>query len=66
MKEIISQLEITEETTDYEVIKMVYDYVCEHVKYSDSTVDESYIHRGSALFRGNAVCQGYPADVQDT
>lgn len=59
VKEIISQLEITEETTDYEVIKMVYDYVCEHVKYSDSTVDEIVYTSWSALFRGNAVCQGY-------
>ena len=59
VKDIISKFEITEETTDYEVVKMVYDYVCEHVKYSDNISDEIVYTSWSALFRGNAVCQGY-------
>ncbi len=59
VKDIISKFEITGETTDYEKVKMVYDYVCNHVKYSDDINKDIVYTSWSALFMGNAVCQGY-------
>ena len=59
VNEIISGFQFTSETTDYEKVKAVYDYVCEHVRYAhDENLDIAYTS-WSALFYGEAVCQGY-------
>jgi transglutaminase-like putative cysteine protease len=59
VKEIIEGFGFTSETTDYEKVKAIYDYVCSHVKYADDTEDDLVYTSWSALFQGKAVCQGY-------
>lgn len=60
--ELIGTLGITENMSDYEKTKLVYDYVCNNVKYGYTIIDGSTsISRTSygALILGKAVCQGY-------
>ncbi len=54
---------VPEGKTDYEIIRDVYAYICEHVTYDNIHVnDASYklAHTAyAALVNGTAVCQGY-------
>mgnify|MGYP000011565227 FL=1 len=59
VNQIIEELGFTSETTDYEKVKAVYDYVCKHVTYAKSLDDEIVFTAYSALYNGEAVCQGY-------
>ena len=59
VNQIIAELGFTSETTDYEKVKAVYDYVCKHVTYAQSLDDEIVFTAYSALYNGEAVCQGY-------
>lgn len=49
--------------SDYEQVKIIYDYICEHVAYDNDRVnDNSYTLKYSAyaaLIEGIAACQGY-------
>ncbi len=49
--------------SDYEQVKVIYDYICENVVYDyDNLYDDSYMLKYSAyaaLINGTAVCQGY-------
>lgn len=59
VKEIIAELGFTVETTEYEKVKAVYDYVCSNVNYSSELDNDIVYTSWSALFRQEAVCQGY-------
>lgn len=59
VKEIISSFNFTSETTDYEKIYAVYDYVCKNVKYAEDVEQDIVYTSWSALFNHEAVCQGY-------
>lgn len=59
VKEIVEELNFTEETTEYEKVKAVYDYVCSNVKYSEALDKDIVYTSWSALFQKEAVCQGY-------
>ena len=48
-------------TTDYEIVRRVYDYICSNVKY-DTISSEEYLLQYSAyaaMIQHKAVCQGY-------
>ncbi|MCD7776007.1 MAG: S-layer homology domain-containing protein, partial [Firmicutes bacterium] len=65
--EVIESFGFTDETTDYEKVLAVYDYICENVEYdyaglSDSSDLLKYTAYG-ALIENSAVCQGYAALV---
>lgn len=53
----------TDNTSDYEKIYTVYDYICSNVTYDNENLDDStYTLKYStyaALINGTAVCQGY-------
>ena len=57
--EIINSFNFTLETTEYEKVKTVYDYVCENVSYAKDETQDIVYTSWSALFQGEAVCQGY-------
>lgn len=59
VKEIISGFQFSEDTTDYEKVKTIYDYVCENVTYAHDINRDIVYTSWSALFNGEAVCQGY-------
>ena len=59
VKEIIAGFGFTEQTTEYEKVKAVYDYVCSNVKYSENLDKDIVYTAWSALFQKEAVCQGY-------
>lgn len=59
VKEIVSDFEFGEQTSDYEKVKTIYDYVCENVTYAKDIAKDIVYTSWSALFRGEAVCQGY-------
>ena len=50
VNQIIEELGFTSETTDYEKVKAVYDYVCKHVTYAQSLDDEIVFTAYSALY----------------
>ena len=59
VREIIKNFSFDNETTDYQKIKAIYDYVCRNVNYArDTGRDIAYTSWG-ALFEKEAVCQGY-------
>lgn len=59
VKEIIQSFGFTELTTDYEKVKVIYDYICSNVKYSQDLTQNIIYTSWSALFNQEAVCQGY-------
>lgn len=59
VKEIIAGFNFTPATTDYQKVKTIYDYVCNNVRYADNTKNDIVYTAWSALFNGEAVCQGY-------
>ena len=59
VSEIINSFNFTSETTDYDKIKAVYDYVCENVAYAKDETQDIVYTSWSALFQKEAVCQGY-------
>ena len=63
VESLIDEWGITEETSDYDIIKQVYDYVCENVVYDyDNLNNEEYTLKFSAyaaLVNKTAICQGY-------
>lgn len=59
VKEIIAGFGFTTETTEYEKIKAIYDYVCTTVTYADDIEKDIVYTSWSALFNHQAVCQGY-------
>lgn len=59
VKEIIAGFQFDENTTDYEKVVAIYDYVCENVKYAEDISKDIVYTSWSALFNGEAVCQGY-------
>lgn len=63
VREIISGFGFDENTSDYDKVRTVYDYVCRNVTYDRIHVrnDNYYLRSTSyaALIWGNATCQGY-------
>ena len=63
VREIINGFGFGEKTTDYDKVRVVYDYVCRNVTYDRIHVrNENYYLRSTsyaALIWGNATCQGY-------
>lgn len=63
ISELISGFGFSDTTTDYEKVKIIYDYICKNVTYDYETLnDPSYCLKYTAyaaLFDGKAVCQGY-------
>ena len=61
--DLIEELNITSEMSDYDKVKAVYDYLCENVTYDNANLyDETYTLKYSAyaaLINNTAVCQGY-------
>lgn len=55
--DLITDLNI-EGKSDYEVIRNIYDYICNHVVYDDGS-DELKYSAYSALINETATCQGY-------
>ncbi|MCI5649147.1 MAG: S-layer homology domain-containing protein [Fusicatenibacter sp.] len=60
--ELLDQLDVYDDT-DYEKVKAIYDYICEHTVYDyDHLEDADYklkFTAYAALINGTAVCQGY-------
>ena len=56
---LIKSFGFTSKTTNYKKIKTIYDYVCHNVNYSSEVDNDLSYTAYSALFNGNAVCQGY-------
>lgn len=63
VREIVMDFGFDENTSDYEKIRTVYEYVCENVTYDRiHKKNENYFLRSTsyaALIWGNATCQGY-------
>ena len=63
VEKVLSELHFTRNTTDYEKVRAVYDYVCAHVAYDQVHRKNDYYHLKStaygALINGRATCQGY-------
>lgn len=59
VKELIKDFKFTEKTTDYKKVKTIYDYVCKNVKYAKDVTKKEVYTSWSALFKKEAVCQGY-------
>ena len=59
VKEIIYGFQFSEDTSDYEKVRTIYDYVCENVTYAQDINKDIVYTSWSALFNGEAVCQGY-------
>ncbi|MDY3918728.1 MAG: leucine-rich repeat protein [Candidatus Limivivens sp.] len=63
VKEVLNSLGISAMENDYQKIKAIYDYVCSHVTYDYTHLeDNSYLLKYSAyaaLINGTSVCQGY-------
>lgn len=62
VQSVLSQLDLANKT-DYEKIKAIYDYICDHVVYdNDHLSDPGYnlqYTAYAALLQGTSVCQGY-------
>jgi transglutaminase-like putative cysteine protease len=60
---ILKEMDFGAGTSDYEKIKGIYDYVCNHVSYDHVHAHNSNYHGDStayaALIKGSASCQGY-------
>lgn len=63
VREIIESFGFDENTSDYDKIRTIYDYVCQNVQYDRiHKKNENYYLRSTcyaALIWGNATCQGY-------
>lgn len=59
VKSLIKKFGFTSDTTNYEKVKTIYDYVCQNVQYADDISNDIVYTSYSALFDGKAVCQGY-------
>lgn len=63
VENLIQSLNLTNVRSDYEKIKLVYDYVCANISYdNDNLNDETYMLKFTAyaaLLHKKAVCQGY-------
>ena len=63
LAELMPAFGFDENTTDYEKIRAIYDYVCTHVRYDKVHRRNEHHHAKStayaALVRGTATCQGY-------
>lgn len=59
VKSLIKNFGFTKNTTDYQKIKTIYDYVCRNVEYAYDMSDDIVFTSYAALFQGRAVCQGY-------
>lgn len=59
VKEIVEGFGFDSSTTDYEKVVTIYNYLCDNVVYADDISDEIVFTSYSALFNGEAVCQGY-------
>ena len=58
LNDITTQFCFDEYTSDYQKVKTIYDYICNNVTYSYSNNDIKFTAY-SAMFNGEAVCQGY-------
>ena len=60
---LIEELGITDNTSDYDKVKLVYDYVCENVTYDYENLDDPdctlKFSAYAALIHKTAICQGY-------
>lgn len=63
LDDVISGFSFTQDTTDVEKIKAVYDHICQNITYDhDNLYNEEYTLKFTAyaaLVHGTAVCQGY-------
>lgn len=59
VKSLIQGFGFTKNTTEYEKVKTIYDYVCNNVRYAKDTTQNAVYTSWSALFNKEAVCQGY-------
>ena len=53
--EILAGLDL-DESSQYEKVKAIHDYICDHVKYDD---EEEKYSAYEGLYSGETVCQGY-------
>lgn len=62
---VLQSLDINDESSDYDVICAVYDYICTNVSYDyDNLNDSEYLLKYTAyaaMINKTAVCQGYSA-----
>ena len=60
---VLAELAFTEQTSDHEKVKGVYDYICAHVVYDyNNLINPDYLLQYTAyaaLVNGTSVCQGY-------
>jgi transglutaminase-like putative cysteine protease len=67
VEEIIESLNIDSETSEYDKVKAVYDYICSNVRYDHVHENNSHYHKDStayaALVKKYASCQGYAVAV---
>ena len=65
LTELFDNFAFTNETTDYEKIRVIYDYICQNVKYDLVHKNNARYHVKStayaALILHSATCQGYCA-----
>ena len=65
VNEVLDGFDFTAETSDYETISTIYDYICANVTYDyDNLNDDDYLLKYTAyaaLMNGTSVCQGYAA-----
>lgn len=63
VKEILDGFGFDEDTSDYEKIRTIYDYVCRNIRYDTVHQKNPYYHMRStsyaALIQRTATCQGY-------
>jgi|GEM_PF-2015221 len=63
--EVISSFGFDAQTTDFQKVAVIHDYICSHVTYDYEHLDDtSYLKKYSAaaaLLDGTAVCNGYAA-----
>ena len=61
--EVLSSLDITDSSSEYEVIRAIYDYICSNVTYDyENMNNDDYLLKSTAyaaLINKTAVCNGY-------
>lgn len=58
---LVESFGFSEETSDYDKIRGIYDYLCQNITYDDSAADGTTLRHTTyaALIKKSAVCQGY-------
>ena len=59
IRSIIKSFDFQSNTTDYEKVKTIYEYICANVSYATDLSNNKIYTAYSALYKKQAVCQGY-------